>query len=118
MTGQVSYYAGLAAEDIVARDYTGRSHHVAARRWRGQSGEIDLILRDGQTVVFVEVKKSKTFAQAALRIGQRQMDRIYNAAGEFLAGEPRGQLTDVRFDVALVDGRGGVNVIENAFMAG
>lgn len=118
MIGARNYHAGLAAEDIVARDYAGRAHDLAARRWRGQAGEIDLIMRDGDTVVFIEVKKSKTFAQAALRLGQRQMARIYAAAGEFLAGEPRGQLTDVRFDVALVDGRGGVSVIENALMAG
>jgi len=116
VTGRVSYFAGLAAEDIVARDYAARAHQIAARRWRGKSGEIDLIMRDGETLVFVEVKKSATFARAALRLGRRQMDRLCASAGEFLAGEPRGQLTDVRFDLALVDGRGAVNVIENAFM--
>ena len=65
MTGQTGYFAGLAAEDIVARDYLRRAHAVAAQRWRGQSGEIDLICRDGDTVVFVEVKKSRSFARAA-----------------------------------------------------
>ena len=45
-----------------------------------------------------------------------QMDRIYGAGSEFLATQPRGQLTDVRFDLALVDERGRVDVIENAFM--
>jgi putative endonuclease len=116
MSGHVSYHGGLAAEEIVARDYAARAHRVAARRWRGKSGEIDLVMRDGETVVFVEVKKSATFAVAAQRLGRRQMDRICASAGEFLAGEPRGQLTDVRFDLALVDRRGAVNVIENAFM--
>jgi putative endonuclease len=116
MTGQANYFAGLAAEDIVARDYAARAHHLAARRWRGQAGEIDLVMRDGDTIVFVEVKKSKTFDRAAQMLGRRQMDRIYASAGEFLAGEPKGQLTDVRFDLALVDGRGAVNIIENAFM--
>lgn len=116
MTGDNSYHAGLAAEDIVARDYARRAHQIAARRWRGKSGEIDLVLRDGDTVVFVEVKKSASFAQAALRLGRRQMDRLCASASEYLAGEPRGQLTDMRFDLALVDGRGAVSVIENAFM--
>jgi putative endonuclease len=116
MTGHANYHSGLAAEDIVARDYAMRRHQVAARRWRGKSGEIDLVMRDGDTVVFVEVKKSRTFAAAAQRLGRRQMDRLCASAGEFLAGEPRGQLTDMRFDLALVDGRGGVSVIENAFM--
>ena len=39
------------------------------------------------------------------------------AATEFLAGEPKGQLTDVRFDVALVDDKGRIEVLENAFAA-
>jgi putative endonuclease len=115
MTGSVGYYAGLAAEEIVANDYRCRRHEVAAQRWRGAGGEIDLILRNGDDVIFVEVKKSKTFARAASRLGRRQMDRLCASASEFLAGEPRGQLTDVRFDLALVDEYGAVKVIENAF---
>ena len=115
-TGATSYHAGLAAEDSVERDYLRQGMTVAARRWRGTAGEIDLILRDGAAVIFVEVKKSRSFARAAVRIGRGQMDRICQAAGEFLAGEPAGQLTDVRFDLALVDGSGRVHVTENAFM--
>ena len=116
MTGTTAYHAGLAAEDIVANDYAKRDHIVAARRWRGKAGEIDLIARDGDTVVFVEVKKSRSFATAASRLGRKQMERILASASEFLAGEPCGQLTDVRFDLAMVNGLGGLSVIENAFM--
>ena len=116
MSGSVGYHAGLAAEDIVAKDYSDRDHTIAARRWRGKAGEIDLIAREGDTVVFIEVKKSHSFATAAARLGRRQMERIVASAGEFLAGEPRGQLTDVRFDLAMVNGLGAVKVTENAFM--
>lgn len=116
MSGTVSYHAGFVAEDLVARDYERRAVAVAFRRWRGQSGEIDLILRDQGTVVFVEVKKSKNFERAALRLSARQRARILNAATEFLSDEPNGQLTDVRFDLAMVDATGAVNVIENAFI--
>jgi len=116
MTGSVGYHAGRVAEDIVALDYTRRNHGIAARRWRGKSGEIDLIARVGDTVVFIEVRKSRNFATAATRLGRRQMDRICASAGEFLAGEPKGQLTDVRFDLAMVDATGAIQVIENAFM--
>jgi putative endonuclease len=88
---------------------------MVASRWRGASGEIDLIVREGAGVVFVEVKKAATHAEAALRLTSRQMARIYAAAAEFLAGEPAGQATDCRFDVALMDSYGRIEVLENAF---
>ena len=113
--GQLGYLAGAAAEDIVARAYEERGCPTAERRWRGQGGEIDLIVRDGELVIFVEVKKSTNFAQAATRLSRRQMDRICKAACEFVGGEPRGMLTDMRFDVAMVDGQGAVQIIPNAF---
>ena len=116
MSSLTNYHTGVAAEDIVASDYARRGMRIAQRRWRGQGGEIDLIVRDGDAVVFVEVKKSRSFARAAERLTRRQMDRIYASASEFLGGEPAGQMTDVRFDLALVDGRGDVRIIENAFM--
>ena len=115
MRGRTNHRAGLAAEDIVARSYADRGVTELARRWRGQAGEIDLILRDGDSVVFVEVKKSRTHAQAALRVTRRQMDRICMAATEFVGSEPRGTLTPMRFDVATVDGIGQVQVVTNAF---
>ncbi len=115
MSGQTGYHAGRVAEDIVARDYARRNHLLAAKRWRGQGGEIDLIMRQGEQVVFIEVKKSRSFDRAATRLSDRQMHRLVAAGGEFLAGEPNGQLTDVRFDLAMVDGRGDVRIIENAF---
>ena len=90
LTGLTAYHAGLCAEDIVALDYARRGRPVAYRRWRGQGGEIDLIAREGDCVVFIEVKKSKTFDMAALSLGRRQMDRLCNAATEFLAGSRAG----------------------------
>jgi putative endonuclease len=102
---------------MVEQLYTRSGRPICARRWRGSSGEIDLIARDGAEVIFIEVKHSKTHAQAAERLGSRQMARIYGAASEFIGGEPAGQLTPVRFDVALVDGRGQIEILENAFAA-
>lgn len=117
LRGKVSYLAGLAAEESVARCYGASGHRVAARRWRGMSGEIDLILRRGEELTFVEVKHSITFARAAERVTQRQMERVYAAASEFLVGEPDGLDTPSRFDVALVDGAGRVEILENAYAA-
>lgn len=113
--GQMAYQAGLAAEYRIAQDYERRGFSVAQRRWRGRSGEIDLIVRHDAGVVFVEVKQSRDFARAAESLGARQMERIYACAEEFLDQEPQGSLTDVRFDVALIDGSGDMQIIENAF---
>lgn len=112
--GRLAYHGGLAAESLVASDYERRGRSIAHRRWRGVSGEIDLIARDGNAVIFIEVKMADTHAIAAERLGLQQMDRIYAAASEFIGGEPAGQATEVRFDVALVDGRGCIDIVENA----
>jgi putative endonuclease len=114
----MAHQSGMSAEYCVAQDYQRRGFDVANQRWRGKGAEIDLILRDGAGLVFVEVKKARDFARAAASLSARQMQRIYHAAEEFLAGEPLGSLTEVRFDVALVDGHGQTQIIENAFGQG
>jgi putative endonuclease len=113
MTGLRSYHAGLAAEAQVEQHYRRGGATLIARRWRGASGEIDLIMRDGAQVVFIEVKQSRTHAQAAEHLTARQISRIYGAAAEFVAGEPLGQLTEVRLDAALVDGTGQIEILQN-----
>jgi putative endonuclease len=117
MSGLRSYHAGRVAEDQVAARYLRAGRTICARRWRGQSGEIDLIARDGAQVIFIEVKQARNFARAAESLSSRQMSRILSAASEFLADEPAGDLTDCRFDLALVDGQGRIEVLENAFAA-
>jgi putative endonuclease len=117
MSGLRSYHAGLAAEAAVEQLYTRSGRHVCARRWRGVAGEIDLIARDGAEVIFIEVKQSGTHAEAAEHLTPRQMARIYASAADFLTHEPAGQATPARFDVALVDGAGRIEILENAFAA-
>ena len=50
--GAQSYQAGLAAEDIAARDYQAKGGAILARRWRCPAGEIDLIIRMPDCIVF------------------------------------------------------------------
>ncbi|MEQ6204639.1 YraN family protein [Sulfitobacter sp. HNIBRBA2951] len=113
--GAMSYHAGVAAEGRIAQDYERRGFPLANQRWRGKGGEIDLIVRDGDGLIFVEVKQSRSFDRAAQRISRKQIQRIYNCAEEYLGTQPRGGLTDIRFDVALVNGHGETQIIENAF---
>lgn len=117
MTGAVSYQAGLAAEASVARLYERSGRPISCRRWRSEAGEIDLIARDGAEVIFIEVKQSRSHAEAAEHLSPRQIARIYASASVFLSREPAGQNTPSRFDVALVDAAGRIEIIENAFAA-
>lgn len=114
--GARAWATGQAAEAAVARHYEAAGHAIAARRWRGRGGEIDLIAREGDTVVFIEVKQARTLDLAAERLGAPQMARIASAAEEFLGTEPLGQCSAARFDVALVDGTGRIRVLENVFL--
>ena len=114
--GRTAYLSGLAAEDQVSQIYDRSGRPVIARRWRGSIGEIDLIAREGDVVVFIEVKKSSSHALAAEQLSYSQMQRIRATASEFVGGEPSGQNTDMRFDVALVDGMGRVEIVENALV--
>ncbi len=113
--GRRAWHAGAAAEESVERLYLHRGFSIAARRWRKGGGEIDLILRDGAGLVFVEVKKAPDFERAAARVTEQQIARIHAGAAHFLAGEPQGELTPCRFDVALVNAAGETRILESAF---
>jgi putative endonuclease len=113
--GLTNYHAGHAAEASVASLYEDHGVAICARNWRGLTGEIDLIGRDGDVVIFIEVKQSRTHDLAATHLSQAQIARIFASVDEFVSNEPKGLLTDVRIDLALVDGQGHINIIENAF---
>ena len=113
--GLRAWLSGQAAEETVERLYEARGITVLARRWRGESGEIDLVLRAPDTYVFCEVKRAASFDAALARLRRGQLERIYHAASEYIGLTPEGQLAPVRFDVAAVDGSGAVHLREAAF---
>lgn len=112
--GRLANLSGRMAEDSVTLTYQRAGAVLLASRWRGLAGEIDLILREGDCLVFVEVKKSCSHAMAAQRLDRRQMDRICLAALEYVDRHGNG-LSEMRFDAALVDDMGRIDVIANAF---
>ena len=78
--GLAAHASGHSAEALVTDHYLNRGAEVLERCWRSPAGEVDLIVRDGDAVVFVEVKKADTHDGAAARLTRRQMDRICMAA--------------------------------------
>ncbi len=110
--GRRNHRAGLAAEDIAARWYEARGAVVLARRWRAAEGEIDLIVRDGDCLVFVEVKGGRA-ALARDCISAAQWARLELAALRYMLVSQTGE-TPARFDAAFVGPDGAVAVVENA----
>ena len=113
--GLLNHAAGLVAEDIVAEKYRKCGFELMAARKRLSSGEIDVIARHNGKYYFVEVKRAATLEMAAERITLHQQSRIRNAAIEYLAQTGLPLDTDMRFDAALVDHHGRMQIIPNAF---
>lgn len=107
----------MDAEAGIERRYAAGGAVLAARRWRGLSGEVDLIFREGDVTVFVEVKRGRSFDDAARRLGPRQIARITGAAAEYMDAEGAGSLGECRFDLALVDATGRTDIRRNALAA-
>jgi putative endonuclease len=96
--------AGAAAEALAAEFLQSRGLAIVKRNYRCRGGEIDLIARDGATLVFVEVRlrSSSAFGGARASITAAKRRRLKFAAGLFLSG--LGREPPCRFDAILLDG--------------
>lgn len=94
--------AGARAEDLCAELMRRAGLRVVARNWRCRHGEIDLIARDGGTLVFAEVRlrRDARYGGAAESITAAKRARLLASARLYLAGQPE---RDCRFDVLLLD---------------
>lgn len=106
---------GREAEAAAARHLERHGLRVIERNFRIRGGEIDLICRDGRTLVFVEVRlRSRSdFGGAGASIGVAKQRRIILAARHYLAGRSD---CDCRFDCVLLDG-GKIEWLRDAFSA-
>lgn len=94
---------GKAAEDAAAAYLSKQGLRLVARNWRCKGGEIDLIMHDGATLVFVEVRERNNarFGGAGPSITAAKQGRIVHAAQLYLAGLSR--VPACRFDAVLID---------------
>ena len=93
---------GAAAEELAARHLLGHGLRILERNFRVRGGEIDLIAREGKTLVFVEVRlRSRSdFGGAAASITLRTQQRLILAARHYL--QAHGE-QPCRFDAVLLD---------------
>lgn len=78
-----------------------KGYRIIERNFRGRYGEVDIIARQGETVVFVEVKtrSGKQFGTPKEAVDPRKAKRIIKASQEYLQSEGSVEDTSMRFDV-------------------
>lgn len=122
--------AGADCPGQLSRKQTGEAWELKARRWlegkglrfvaanvRGRGGEIDLIMKDGQTIVFVEVRyrQSSRFGGAAASVTLAKQQKLLQTAHLWLARHNGSfDTVDCRFDVVAFTGNA-IDWLKNAF---
>lgn len=111
------YAKGVAGEMEAEAYLCSMGMQLLARRFRAEDGEIDLILLDDETVVFVEVKARPAGARGAglLAVTPIKQRRMTHAALAFLA-QREWMSRPARFDVVEITSQG-MRYVPNAFMA-
>lgn len=109
---------GADAESRACRQLERAGLSVVARNWRCRHGELDLVMRDGEALVFVEVRQRRQagYGSAAASVDTGKQRRIIRAARAFVAAHPAEGQRPLRFDVVAIDGAA-LSWIRNAFDA-
>ena len=79
-----------------------KGYRILARRYRSPAGEIDIVAKRRNALVFVEVKTRASYADAVEAVTEQQQRRIVRAAECWLAARPQDGEGDVRFDVIII----------------
>ena len=110
---------GAQAEQWAVQYLQQHGLKLVAQNYRSRFGEIDLIMQDGTSLVFVEVRlrRNANFGGAAASIDANKQQRIIRTAHQYLARLAR--TPPCRFDALLLDDMKGENVqwLKNAFDA-
>lgn len=114
--------AGQRAEDTACRYLEQRGLKLIERNYRGPRGEIDLIMQDRHTTVFVEVRlrRNPRFGSGAESVDWRKQEKLLATAALYLQQNPQAAKTACRFDVVSLsneNGRESVEWIADAFQA-
>lgn len=116
-----SQQSGRDAESQALRHLQQQGLRLLAQNWLCKRGELDLVMLDGDTVVFVEVRyrQHRQWGGALDSIDGRKRQKLILAAQIFLQSESRWSNHPCRFDVVAIDGATGaqarLNWLRNAF---
>ena len=111
--------AGAAAEQAAERHLLAAGCRLLARNARYREGELDLVVRERELVVFVEVRlrTDHRFGGAAASIDLFKQKRLARAAQRWLVEHHGERWPACRFDVVTVDGDGRIEWLRDAFAA-
>jgi putative endonuclease len=112
-----AFRLGLSAESRAALLLIAKSYRILARRFKTPLGEIDIVARRRNDLVFVEVKARDRLDDAAEAVSERSKRRILAAAEFWLARHPGDAQCAIRFDAILVAPKKLPRHIVNAFDA-
>ncbi len=99
---QRNHRRGILAEYAALAYLTLKGYRLIALRHKTHVGEIDLILRRGRQLVFVEVKARADHDSAAHAIHTKNQARVVRAAQSFLTQHPAYAHHQIRFDAMLI----------------
>ena len=100
-TRKRAYQFGLDAEFWAETLLRLKGYSILERRYLAGGGEVDLIVRRGNTLVFVEVKARQSLIEAAATIAPQKLERIAKAARSYLP-RMRRQPQTIRCDAILI----------------
>jgi len=108
---------GKEAEDLALNLLKKQGLHPITQNWHAKGGELDLVMLDGDTVVFIEVRyrKQAKYGSAIESINWRKQQRIIIAAQHFLVNNLKWQNYNCRFDVVIFDGKNSSKWLKSAF---
>lgn len=106
---------GDGAEEAAAEYLQKKGCGILHRNYQCRFGEVDIIAEDDGVTVFAEVRRRKNFSDAAASITRAKQKKLAAAAKHYLAGEFSN--APCRFDALLVDEKGNIQQIKNAFPA-
>jgi putative endonuclease len=106
---------GRRAETIALWYLRLKGYRLLAKRFKVAQGEVDLIMRRGDTTVFIEVKRRQSVDDAILAVSHFQSRRIASACASWMAHDPISNQGFCRFDIVAVPSYLWPTHIENAF---
>jgi putative endonuclease len=85
-----THAVGNQGEDVARSWLESRGYRYITRNWRCQAGELDLVMRQGEVIVFVEVKArhGSSAGRASESVSRTQSRRILNAAEWYMQSHP------------------------------